>query len=287
MQQSVIAIKSFSASSVDSLNYVLPKIDLMPKNICHPQKVFDSPSIEDIVVDRVSFGYPDSEKNVLKDLSIKLTKGQICAIVGPSGSGKSTFCDLLLGLLKPKTGTITISGVQLCEFTHVNPELIAYLPQDVFLIEGSIAENILLGRERNEHTEEQLRDSVKIAGIIEFIDSLPNGMDTQIGGKELALSGGQKQRIGLARTLFSKPSVLIMDEPTSSLDAASENIITETLNFIKKDVIIVIVAHRLSTIRDVDRIIYLKDGVILGDGNFAMLKKNLIHFEKDAQFQGL
>ena len=287
MQQSIIAIKSFSASSVDSLNYVLPEVDLIPKNIFDALKVSDSSGIEDITVDRVTFGYPDSEENVLKDLSIKLTKGQICAIVGPSGSGKSTFCDLLLGLLEPKNGTITISGVQLREYTHVNSERIAYLPQDVFLIEGSIGENILLGRERNEHTEKQLKDSVKIAGITEFIESLPNGLDTQVGGGALALSGGQKQRIGLARTLYSKPSVLIMDEPTSSLDAASENIVTETLNSIKKDVIIVIVAHRLSTIRDVDRIIYLKEGVILGDGNFEMLKKNSTHFEKDAELQGL
>ena len=235
----------------------------------------------------MTFGYSDSEVKVLKAIDIELYKGQVCAIVGPSGSGKSTLCDLLLGLLEPQNGSITTNGIPLSEYTRAHSERISYLPQDVFLIEGSIADNILLGRDREENTEYQLARAVKMAGLVEFIGSLPKGMNTKIGGMDLTLSGGQKQRIGLARTLYSKPSVLIMDEPTSSLDATAENIITETLNSIKEDMIIVIVAHRLSTVRDVDRILYLKDGRILGDGNFKKLRSELIHFENDAQLQGL
>ena len=287
MQQSIIAIKSFSASSVSGLNYSLSELDSSPKNTNRALKVSDLPSINNIKVDGVTFGYSDSEVNVLKDIDIELYKGQVCAIVGPSGSGKSTLCDLLLGLLEPQKGSITTNGIPLSEYTRAHSERISYLPQDVFLIEGSIADNILLGRDREENTEDQLARAVNMAGLVEFIGSLPKGMDTKIGGMDLTLSGGQKQRIGLARTLYSKPSVLIMDEPTSSLDAAAENIITETLNSIKEDMIIVIVAHRLSTVRDVDRILYLKDGTILGDGNFKKLRSALIHFENDAQLQGL
>ena len=287
MQQSIIAIKSFSASSVSGLNYSLSELDSSPKNTNLALKVSDLASINNIKVDGVTFGYSDSEVNVLKDIDIELYKGQVCAIVGPSGSGKSTLCDLLLGLLEPQKGSITTNGIPLSEYTRAHSERISYLPQDVFLIEGSIADNILLGRDREENTEDQLARAVNMAGLVEFIGSLPKGMDTKIGGMDLTLSGGQKQRIGLARTLYSKPSLLIMDEPTSSLDAAAENIITETLNSIKEDMIIVIVAHRLSTVRDVDRILYLKDGRILGDGNFKKLRSALIHFENDAQLQGL
>jgi len=287
MQQSIIAIKSFSASSVSGLNYSLSELDSPPKVINRALKVSDLPSISNIKVDGVTFGYSDSDVNVLKDIDIELYKGQVCAIVGPSGSGKSTLCDLLLGLLEPQNGSITTNGVPLYEYTRAHSERISYLPQDVYLIEGSIADNILLGRDRDENTEEQLARAMKMAGLVEFIGSLPRGMNTKIGGMDLTLSGGQKQRIGLARTLYSKPSVLIMDEPTSSLDAAAENIITETLNSIKEDMIVVIVAHRLSTVRDVDRILYLKDGRILGDGDFKKLRNELVHFENDAQLQGL
>ncbi|CAK7050764.1 ABC transporter ATP-binding protein [Phascolarctobacterium sp.] len=234
----------------------------------HTKEYFTCDEIEsmtfDIVIEvkNVSFKYPDSEKLVLSDISLEIPKGAFVGIVGPSGVGKTTFVDILLGLLVPSHGEIIVDNVDIHSNIRAWQSHLAYVPQNIYLIDGTISENIALGTDFKNIDSALMNNVLKMAEIDEFIAQLPNGINTVVGERGIRLSGGQRQRIGIARALYQQPNVLILDEATSALDNKIEKNITETILRLKGLVTIITIAHRISTLEQCDFKIVFNDNKI-------------------------
>jgi ABC-type multidrug transport system fused ATPase/permease subunit len=214
--------------------------------------------------ENVSFSYPNRSE-VLKDISLIFEKGKTTAIVGPSGVGKSTLVDLIVRIFEPTSGKITVDGVNLKE-CKIETWLskIGFVSQDTFIFNASIANNIAFNSEDAELSE--IIKAAKEANAHDFIAMLPKGYETVVGDRGMKLSGGQRQRIAIARAIFRKPEILILDEATSSLDNVSEALIQDTISKISKDHTVIVIAHRLSTIRNADKIVVLNEGRITDEG---------------------
>lgn len=228
---------------------------------------------KEITFDRVTFSY-NNEKNVLKDLNLTIPAGKSTALVGQSGSGKSTIIDLIVRLRDPQQGQILFDGLDLKTLNIKSlRENIGYVSQETFLFNDTIKANIKYGHPGA--TDEDVQMACKLSHCLEFINNLPDGLETHIGDRGSGLSGGQKQRINFARALLSDPQILILDEPTSALDSESEKYISQTIQELKqKGKTIIIIAHRFSTIRDVDQIIVMEHGEIKGKGFHEELIEN-------------
>jgi len=241
----------------------------------------------EIIVDNVSFKYADSQNNILNNVNLLLGPGKMLAIVGSSGMGKSTFIDLLLGVIKPISGNIKISGIEPNEAVKKWPGAISYIPQNISIINGTILENIILGFSKNEVDIKKIHLAIKNAQLSEFIQSLPDGEETGIIENGLNLSGGQKQKIGIARALVSNPTLLILDEATSSLDSKSESDIMKVINSLRESSTLIVVAHRLSTIRNADQILYFGEKVHTHANSFEELVNKVPDFKEQANLLGL
>lgn len=218
----------------------------------------------------VSFRYPGTETNALSDIELHVNPGETIALVGPSGSGKSTLCNLVARFYDPTSGAICLDDRDLRDFEVESYRgVLGVVEQDVFLFDGTVAENI--GYARRSASVEELREAADIANATEFIDKLPDGFETRIGERGVKLSGGQRQRIAIARAVLSDPAILILDEATSNLDTASEQLIQKSLHRLMQNRTSFVIAHRLSTIRDANRIVVLEDGRIQETGDHAEL----------------
>lgn len=231
----------------------------------------DAVKIEgDVEFEHVSYKYPNTNQFVIKDLNFSVKKGECIAVVGASGSGKSTIMNLIIGLLRPVDGQILIDGKPLDEYNLSEyRHNLSVVPQNSILFSGTIRENITYGLEK--YSEEELNSVVEKANLNEFIKDLPNGIDTVIGEHGDKLSGGQKQRITIARALIRNPSILILDEATSALDNISEYHVQQAISSSIRGRTTFIVAHRLSTIRDADRILVMENGRCVENGTFDEL----------------
>ena len=238
-----------------------------------------SPMIE---ISNLQFKYDnDSFFNVnIADLQIR--NGETVAIVGPSGAGKSTFVDLLLGILVPKNGSILISGVLPTRAISEWAGAIAYVPQDVLMFSGTVRNNVVLGFPLSLGKDDSVWAALEKAKLKEFIQSLPHGLDTEIGERGAKLSGGQRQRLGIARALFTNPKLLVLDEATSALDNTTELEVSKSLDDLSGEVTLIIVAHRLSTVRKADRVLYFENGKILAEGTFDEVRKLVPDFDRHA-----
>ena len=226
--------------------------------------------IGNVTFDDVSYKYPDSDQYVIKDFSLDVKQGECIAVVGPSGSGKSTIMNMIIGFLIPDKGRLLIDGKPLTEFNLSEyRHNISVVPQNSILFSGTIRENITYGL--SQYSEEDLQRVVEMANIKEFLSELPNGIDTNIGEHGGKLSGGQKQRITIARALIRNPKILILDEATSALDNISEYHVQKAIASSIKGRTTFIVAHRLSTIRDADRIVVMDAGVCVETGTYEEL----------------
>jgi ABC-type multidrug transport system fused ATPase/permease subunit len=241
----------------------------------------------EIQLDKVSFAYPDSDEATLRDLNISIRQGQTVAIVGPSGSGKSTLVDLILGVHKPSIGSIRISGLAPLDSITKWPGAIGYVPQEVVLSAGSIASNVSSGFEISEPDSDLVSSAIDLAQLREFVNSLPEGVKTNVGERGNKLSGGQRQRVGIARALFTKPKLLVLDEATSALDGQTESEISEAIQSLKGRVTLILIAHRLSTVMSADQIIYLEAGRIRAQGTFEEVRSAVPDFDKQAKLMGL
>ena len=240
----------------------------------------------DIEFQNVSFSYNESNQNVLDDVSFKLEKGSILALVGPSGGGKTTLCHLIPRFYFLEKGKILIDGNDISEFTLQSlRKNIGIVQQDVFLFGGTIKDNIKYGNPNA--TDEEIYEAANKANLTEFIEALPDKWDTEIGERGVRLSGGQKQRISIARIFLKNPPLLILDEATSALDNATELLIQNALNELAKGRTCIIVAHRLSTIKNADTIAVIEDGKIKEMGSHEQLLKNNGRYKQlyDLQFR--
>lgn len=240
-----------------------------------------------VELQKVFFRFPNSQTDILRNLTFQIKAGEKVAIVGPTGAGKSTLCDIFLGLLNPTSGQTLIGHQPAATWVHENPGKVSYLPQEVTLTHGTLLENICLGIERSEINWEALSKALIRAQLNEFVTQLPDGLDTNLGEGSIFLSGGQKQRVGLARAFYTEPLILIMDESTSALDAETEFEVMNSLEDLGHQTIVIMIAHRLSSIRRFPRIIYLENGLVVGDGDLNKLRREIPRFENQLKLSGI
>lgn len=225
--------------------------------------------IGDIVLNHVDFHFPDSDGPVLRDVSTVIEEGRTTAFVGSSGAGKSTLLDIVLGLLTPTSGTVTSGGVDIQSDLASWYAGLGVVPQDVFLLDDTLVANIAFGVPPEEVDAGRLRHAVSLAQLDGLLADLPEGLETRMGERGVRLSGGQRQRVGIARALYRQPRLLVLDEATSALDNATEHRITETIEELSGRMTIIVVAHRLSTVRNADRVIFMSAGEIASEGTFT------------------
>jgi ABC-type multidrug transport system fused ATPase/permease subunit len=235
----------------------------------------------------VEFIYPSMETTAVRRVNLRVKEGQSIALIGRSGAGKSTLADLILGVLQPQAGKVTIGGVRPSDAVRRWPGSVGYVPQDVMLTNDSVRSNVALGLPRPVVNDDQVWDALRRAHLEDYLRAQPDGLDTQIGERGLRLSGGQRQRLGIARALFTKPRLIVLDEATSALDAETEQAITATLEELDENVTTVIIAHRLSTIRNADIVVYLADGEIVASGSFDQVCSQVPALHRQANLMGL
>ena len=240
-----------------------------------------------IEIRNLSLTYPQKETPALDDISLNIESGAFVAVVGPSGAGKTSLVDVLLGVLTESSGSVLISGRSPLETISKWPGAIAYVPQDVAMSSGTIKENITLGFPENSEDQDLINSALQMAQLANFVQSLPQGLETQVGERGTKLSGGQRQRLGIARAMFTKPKLLVLDEATSALDGQTESDISNSILELKGNVTVVMIAHRLSTVRFADSVIYIDGGKIIAQGTFEDVRLRVPNFEKQAQLMGL
>lgn len=227
----------------------------------------------------VSFSYQNSNDQVIRNVSFNIGAGQTFAISGPSGSGKTTLVDLMLGLLSPQHGSIEINGIN--PRTSIEDSLItvSYVPQEVQLLSGSFMENVALGVPITEVDLERLSMAIEKAQLSGVVKSLSEGIKTKIGEEGILLSGGQKQRVGIARALYSNAKLIILDEPTSALDGETEEFIASAIESLRGGATVVVIAHRLNTLKNVDKLLYIVNGSIAAEGTFDEVRSKIPNFD--------
>lgn len=242
------------------------------------------PSIQ---IDCVSLTYPGKPTPAISEISLIVPPGSSVAFVGPSGAGKTTIIDVLLGVLNPDNGSVSISGLAPLLAVAKWPGAVSYVPQDVVIAAGSIRENVALGYPIGEASDELVMGALKVAHLDEFVSSLPEGIETQVGERGAKISGGQRQRLGIARAMFTRPHLLVLDEATSSLDGETEVSISEAIHSLRGSTTVVLIAHRLSTVRNVDMVVYLSNGKVLAKGTFDEVRSMVPDFDRQAKIMGL
>jgi len=288
IQQGTIGIRQSLGSAGPTLTLIesLEGVDENPKasNKLDADHQGFIPRIE---IRNLTLTYPMKDIPALENISLDIDSGLFVAIVGPSGAGKTSLVDVLLGVLNESSGTILISGKPPLETIAQWPGAIAYVPQDVAMSSGTIKENITLGFPENSDDNDLINSALDMAQLSSFVSSLPQGFDTQVGERGTKLSGGQRQRLGIARAMFTKPKLLVLDEATSALDGQTESDISSAILELKGKTTIVMIAHRLSTVRFADLVIYIDGGKITAKGSFEEVRAQVPDFEKQAQLMGL
>jgi len=272
-------------AALAKLRHNLPIVDKVYKDLAlnHQQAQidpiasdFEMPAVpfkNKIELDFLQFRYEAEQEPIIDNLDITIKKGQTIAFIGSTGSGKTTLIDLVVGLLHPTSGGIKIDGLQLNpDNVKAWQQQIAYVPQEVFLFDNTISRNITLGIDEKDIDIKQLERATQLADIYQFIsETLPDGFETNIGDRGVRISGGQRQRLGLARALYTLPSVLVLDEATSALDSITEKSVIESLKTLPQDITTIIIAHRLSTVKHADCIYILDKGKVAAKGSYEML----------------
>ena len=231
--------------------------------------------------------YPGSNEPAIRGVSFNAAAGTSIALVGPSGAGKSTLADLIMGVLEADTGTALLSGVSPIEAIGNWPGAIAYVPQNVYIADGTIRANVALGLPDSLIDAAAVWKALARAQLEDFVRALPYQLDTEVGENGTRLSGGQQQRLGLARALYTEPRLLVLDEATSSLDAETEHAVTEVITGLHGTVTTVVIAHRLSTVLHSSLVLYLEDGSLVSSGTFAEVRATVPRLERQAMLSGL
>ena len=234
----------------------------------------------------VAFTYPGGDRPAVNGIDLTIPMGSTVGLVGSSGAGKSTLVDILLGLLVPSEGDILIDGVPLEGVLADWRSRVGYVPQDVALFDGTVAENVALSW-TGDYDRTRVREALERAQLWEVVSSRAGGIDARVGERGMSLSGGQRQRLGIARALYSDPLILVLDEATSALDTKTESDVSIAIRELRGQVTIISVAHRLSTIRDNDQVVFMRDGRIVTNGTFAEVVRDVEDFSVQARLAGL
>lgn len=234
----------------------------------------------------ISFRYPAASRDAVHHVSLDIEFGKTTALVGASGSGKSTMVDLLLGLLTPSEGQILVDDTPLAHATSAWRARVGYVPQDVALFDATVAQNVALCWD-DSFDRDKVRRALEKAQLLVDVEARAEGLDSHVGERGLGLSGGQRQRLGIARALYGEPDVLVMDEATSALDTATESAVTKSLHALHGDVTLIVVAHRLATVKEADQIAFMRDGKVVAHGSFAHLVSEVPDFARQAALAGL
>jgi ATP-binding cassette subfamily C protein len=231
-----------------------------------------------IVLDSVSYTYPSAKAPAIAHVSLAIRRGESIGIIGPTGAGKSTLVDIILGLLTPVSGRITVDGVDLSSTSAPWKRRVGYVPQTIYLIDDSLRRNIALGIKEHDIDNRKLHAAVAAAQLQAFVGQLPEGLATQVGDRGVRLSGGERQRIAIARALYHDPDLLIFDEATASLDVRTEAEINRTIDALRSVKTVVVIAHRLSTVKSCDRLVWLDKGRVVDVGSFEELRQRSTDF---------
>jgi ABC-type multidrug transport system fused ATPase/permease subunit len=288
IQQGAIGIKTSIGAAkptlhlIDQLNNVTPLTDSKASlDLLHEGFI---PQIE---IRNSSLTYPENGEPSVRDISLTVPEGSTLAFVGPSGAGKTTIIDILLGVLEPQIGEVLISGKKPADALRIWPGAISYVPQDIAIASGTIRENVALGYPPEMVIDELVVNALKVAGLFTFVQSLKNGVDTVVGERGTKISGGQRQRLGIARAMFTKPALLVLDEATSALDGETELQVSDAIRGLRGSTTVVLIAHRLSTVRDADKVVYMAEGRIVASGTFEEVRTRVPDFDRQAKLMGL
>ncbi|WP_161971972.1 ABC transporter ATP-binding protein [Acidipropionibacterium jensenii] len=233
-----------------------------------------------IDIRNLKFRYPDGNHDVLSGIDISVSRGSSLALCGLSGSGKTTLVDIVLGLLPPTSGHVRVGGMDVAQAGSAWRHQVAYVPQDVYIVDDTISANIAFGEPPDEWDISRIRRCVERAKLDDVVREAPQGLDTRLGEHGSLISGGQRQRIGIARALYRNPAVLVLDEATSALDNQTERQITSTIESLNGDITTILVAHRLSSVRNVDSLVFLENGRISGRGTFDEVRDSCPGFAR-------
>jgi ABC-type bacteriocin/lantibiotic exporter with double-glycine peptidase domain len=288
LQQNVISVKS-------SLSAAKPTFDLIDEligieelerveTVISTNHADFSPRVK---LSNLKFTYSDAVENTIQDISLEISEGKFIAFVGPSGGGKSTLIDLILGLLAPSSGSISISDLTPVDAIKKWPGSIGYVPQDVFIENSTVKENICLGFNPESVSDDLVWKALQLADLSDFVKGLEGQLSYRISDAGKNLSGGQRQRLGIARALLTKPKIVIFDEATSALDAETENRVSESILKLTGECTVIFIAHRLSVVRSADMIYYIDKGKIVSQGTFEELRKLNADFNNQANFMGI
>ena len=288
LQQNVIAVKSSLSAAkptfelIDELNGV-EELERIETVISTNHTDF----LPRVKLSNLKFTYSDAVENTIQDISLEISEGKFIAFVGPSGGGKSTLIDLILGLLAPSSGSISISGLTPVDAIKRWPGSIGYVPQDVFIENSTVKENICLGFNPESVSDDLVWQALQLADLSDFVKGLEGQLSYRISDAGKNLSGGQRQRLGIARALLTKPKIVIFDEATSALDAETENRVSESILKLTGECTVIFIAHRLSVVRSADMIYYIDKGKIISQGTFEELRSINTDFNNQANFMGI
>jgi len=296
LQSAALSFKSASGMAELSLNLIS---DL---NSSEPAEAVDSHRLELMLsessqgiggfdawieVSGASIRYPEATDLALEDVNLIVPEGTSLALVGSTGAGKSTLADVMLGVLIPDRGSVRIGGLSPDRCVLRWPGAMAYIPQDVGIVNGTVRDNVALGLPPNLVSDDRVWEALKRSRLADFLAEFRDGLDTLVGEHGVRLSGGQRQRLGIARALYSRPKLLVMDEATSALDAETEAAVTDTFISMSGEVTLIIIAHRLATIRHCDQVAYMDRGRVMAVGTFTEVREAVPDFERQAHLLGL
>jgi len=288
VQQASILVRS-------SLGAARPTLDLIDElgdaplveNVDDTVDIVHEGFISEIQVANVSLAYPNKPTPAVSNITLTIPAGASVAFVGPSGAGKTTMIDVILGVLSPDKGSVLISGLPPLFAVAKWPGAVSYVPQDVVIAAGTIRENVSLGYPPEATTDELVMSALKVAHLDRIVAGLPHGVDTPVGERGAKISGGQRQRLGIARAMFTKPHLLVLDEATSSLDGETEASISAAIHAMRGSTTVVMIAHRLSTVRNADIVVYMAEGKVMATGTFEEVRRAVPDFDFQAKLMGL
>ena len=287
-QQSILAIKNSLGTAGQTLDLLDEVSNLSyPSSDCKELDFIYEGFSPEIILQNVTLKYPNSEDYALIDCSLKIPSGSSVAFVGPTGAGKTSLIDIILGIIQPTSGQVLLSSRTVKESIIKWPGSIGYVPQDIVIVNGTIKDNVIMGYSSSKIENEDVICALEIAQLSELISTLPFGIDSVVGEKGSKLSGGQRQRLGIARAIFTKPKLLVLDEATSALDGETESNISKSIESLRGKTTVITIAHRLSTVRNSDQVVYLDKGVVKAVGTFEEVRRKVPDFDNQAKLMGL